>query len=173
MIRLSLIFNYDFTSNIDSCILDASNEIKKLIKLAGISLGRFCWKKEYEQDEILFCKEIITPLLRRIKFLNVHFNHGVKEYGKDYTFSELTPFGDLRHYGLQAKAVSLSGGVNSQIDEIIGQIEDAFNMLYYEIDSKDEIYISTFIIATSGNFTDNAKDKIIHNVKRGLIYIFL
>lgn len=167
--RLSLVIYYDLTNKIDSNIIDASNRIKALIKTAEISLGGVSWKNEYEQDEMLFCKEILTPLLRRMKFLTVHFNHGTKEYGKDYTFSELTPFGDLRHYGLQAKAGNLSGGVNSQIDEIIGQIEDAFNMPYYEIGSKDERYISTFIVAISGHFTDNAKDKIVHKIKKGLV----
>lgn len=167
--RLSLIIYYDLPNNIGSCIADASNKINALIKTAEISLGGFVWKNEYEKDEMLFCKEIITPLLRRMKFLSVHFNHGIREYGKDYTFSELTPFGDLRHYGLQAKAGNLSGGVNSQIDEIIGQIEDAFSMPYYEIGSKDERYISTFIVAISGRFTDNAKDKIVQKLKKGLI----
>ncbi|MCY6958423.1 hypothetical protein [Clostridium brassicae] len=166
---LSLIVYYDLPNRMDSCITDASNKIKALVRTAEISLGRFTWKNEYEQDEILFCKEIITPLLRRMKFLNVRFNHGTKEYGKDYTFSELTPFGDLRHYGLQAKAGNLSGGVNSQIDEIIGQIEDAFNMPYHEIGSKDERFISTFIVTISGRFTENAKEKIVQKIKKGLI----
>lgn len=30
--------------------------------------------------------------------------HSKKEYGKDFTFSEITLFGGYRHYGLQAKA---------------------------------------------------------------------
>ncbi|KDR96793.1 hypothetical protein SAMN02745945_02966 [Peptoclostridium litorale DSM 5388] len=61
--RLSLIVEYDFPNNISSCISDASNQIKTLIKTAEISLGGFVWKNEYEQDEMLFCKEILTPLL--------------------------------------------------------------------------------------------------------------
>jgi hypothetical protein len=43
-------------------------------------------------------------------FLFVRYTHGKKEYGKDFTFSELTPFGDHRHSGLQAKAGDISGG---------------------------------------------------------------
>ncbi len=167
--ELSLIFQYNLPNKIDVCIADASNKINDLIKKSEISLGGFTWKNEYEKDEMLFCKEILTPLLRRMNFLEVRFNHGIKEYGKDYTFSELTTFGDLRHYGLQAKAGNLSGGVNSQVDEIIGQIEDAFSMPYYEIGSKDQRYISTFIVAISGRFTDNAKDKIVNKIKKGLI----
>lgn len=172
---LTLIIHYDLPNKIDCCITDASNKIKALVKTAEISLGGLAWKDEYEQDEMMFCREILTPLLRRMKFLSVRFNHGIKEYGKDYTFSELTSFGDLRHYGLQAKAGNLSGGVNSQVDEIIGQIEDAFSMPYYEIGSKDERFISTFIVAISGRFTDNAKDKIVQKIKKGLmgsVYFF-
>jgi hypothetical protein len=70
-------------------------------------------------------------------FLAVRYTHGVREYGKDFTFSELTPFGVMRHYGLQAKAGDVSGGVNSAIDELIGQANDAFTMSYYEIASTE------------------------------------
>lgn len=51
-----------------------------------------------------------------------------REYGKDFTFSELTTFGHHRHYGLQAKAGDVSGGVNASVDEWLGQIADAFAM---------------------------------------------
>lgn len=166
---LTLNVYYNLPKVINQCIEDAGTRINTLIKNAEVSLGGIVWKEEYNRDEMLFCKEIITPLLRRMKFNSVKFNHGTKEYGKDYTFSELTPFGDLRHYGLQVKAGNISGGVNSQIDEIIGQISDAFNMPYYEIGSKDKRYISVFIVAISGYFTDNAKDKIVHKINKGLI----
>jgi hypothetical protein len=102
-------------------------------------------------------------------FVFVRYAAGRKEYGKDFTFSELTPFGDYRHYGLQAKAGDVSGGVNSAIDELIGQIADAFAMPYYEIGSKDPRFISTFIIAISGKFTENAREKIVEKTPKGLI----
>src|SRR5690242_14945671 len=100
-------------------------------------------------------------------FLSVRYTHGVREYGKDFTFSELTLFGVMRHYGLQAKAGDVSSGVNSAIDELIGQADDAFKMPYYEIASTELRYISTFIVAISGRFTSNAKDKIVQKVPRG------
>jgi len=102
-------------------------------------------------------------------FVFVRYAAGRKEYGKDFTFSELTPFGDYRHYGLQAKAGDVSGSVNSAIDELIGQIADAFAMPYYEIGSKDPRFISTFIIAISGKFTENAREKIVEKTPKGLI----
>jgi hypothetical protein len=52
-----------------------------------------------------------------------------------------------------------SGSVNASIDEILGQIADAFAMPYYELGSKEPRYISTFLIAISGRFRANAKGK--------------
>jgi hypothetical protein len=99
----------------------------------------------------------------------VRYTGGRKEYGKDFTFSEATAFGSHRHYGLQAKAGDVRGGVNADIDELLGQIADAFAMPYYELGSKDPHYISTFIIAISGSFTENAREKIVEKMPKGLI----
>jgi hypothetical protein len=41
-------------------------------------------------------------------------------------------------------------------------------MSYYEIASTEPRYISTFIVAISGRFTSNAKDKIVQKVPRGV-----
>ena len=150
-------------------IFYAIDKIKTLIKQAEISLGGITWTDEYEKKEDKFCKEIIAPLLRRMDFLSVRYNHGKKEYGKDFTFSELTSFGNLRHYGLQAKAGNISGRVNSEVDELIGQINDAFSMPYYEVGSKDPRYISVFIIAISGHFSENAREKIVEKMPKGVI----
>jgi hypothetical protein len=102
-------------------------------------------------------------------FLFVRYTHGKKEYGKDFTFSDVTPFRNLRHYGLQAKAGDISGGVNAAIDELLGQLEDAFSMPYCEIGSKEQRFISTFVIAISGNFTENAREKIVEKMPKGCI----
>ncbi len=83
-----------------------------------------------------------------------------KEYGKDFIFSEIDKFGHNIYYGLQVKAGNISGKANSKVDEIIGQLDDAFSMPFEEIGSGNRYYISNFIIAISGNFTENAKDKI-------------
>jgi len=151
------------------CIEYGSTRIKELIKQAEIMLGGITWIEDYEKNEDKFCRDILAPLLRRMGFLSVRYTHGKKEYGKDFTFSELTSFGDLRHYGLQAKAGNVNGRVNSDIDELIGQINDAFFMPYYELGSKDPRYISNFIIAISGHFTENAREKIVEKIPKGVI----
>ena len=147
----------------------AAESISAIMRHAEIALGGIEWKPEHDTNESRFCREILEPLLRRMNFLFVRYTHGRKEYGKDFTFSENTPFGGQRHYGLQAKAGDVSGGVNAQIEELIGQVNDAFSMPFYELGSTDRRYISTFVIAISGHFTENAREKIVEKVPAPLL----
>jgi hypothetical protein len=154
---------------IPASIQTAAESISLLMRQAEIALGGIEWKPEHANNENLFCREILEPLLRRMNFLFVRYTHGRREYGKDFTFSENTPFGGQRHYGLQAKAGNVSGGVNAQIDELIGQVNDAFSMPFYELGSADKRYISTFVIAISGQFTENAREKIVEKIPAPLL----
>jgi hypothetical protein len=138
--------------------------------------GRFRWKSMYESNEDLFCTEVLFPLLNHMGYKKVKYTHGQKEYGKDFTFSEMTLYGLYRHYGLQAKAGNMSGAVKSSIHEILTQMLMSFGMPYYELDDiASERYISTFIIAISGNYADNAKDlilKMVPNDKKGSVHFW-
>jgi hypothetical protein len=154
---------------IEASIRAAASDLKLMLKSAEVALSGLSWSDEYAEKEDSFCRELLQPLLRRMGFLFVRYTHGKREYGKDFTFSEPTPFGHHRHYGLQAKAGDVSGGVNASIDELLGQIADAFAMPYYELGSKDPRFISTFIIAISGRFIENAREKIVEKMPEGLI----
>ena len=145
-----------------------ANRLKHIIREAEIALGGVVWKSNYSTNERAFCEEVLAPLLRRMQFVSVRYTQGDREYGKDFTFSEVTSFGTMRHYGLQAKAGDITGEVNSVIDKIVGQVDDAFKMPYYDLSSAEPRYISTFIVATSGRFTANAREKIIHKASPGL-----
>jgi hypothetical protein len=151
-----------------AALSERAAELQEIIREAEIALGGFTWRDEYDTDEALFSTEVLTPLLRRMDFENVRCRHGTREYGKDFTFSEPTKFGTYRHYGLQAKAGDIKGSVNAEIDEIIGQLDDAFKMPYHELSSTEARYISTFIVAISGRFTENAQEKIIKKIAHGL-----
>lgn len=150
-------------------IVSYAGRLNRLITNAEIYLGGLSWRKEFETNERLFCDDVIHPLLLRMGFSDVRDRQGKLEFGKDFTFSETTKFGDQRHYGLQAKAGNISGEVNSKIDELLGQIDDAFRMPYYEIGAKTPRYISVFIIAISGRFTENAREKIAHKILPNLL----
>lgn len=158
-----------FGDPIDASVLAAAADLKLVLHSAEVALSGLPWSDKYLTDEGLFCRELLHPLLRRMGFLFVRYTHGTREYGKDFTFSESTLFGHYRHYGLQAKAGDVSGGVNADIDELLGQIGDAFAMPYYELGSKEPRYISTFVIAISGQFTANAREKIAEKVPKGLL----
>lgn len=158
---------------LNDLVKECSKCLNELIKQAERILSGVVWRPEYEINESLFCTEILFPLLRKMDFVDVRYTHGVKEFGKDFTFSEPTKYGSLRHYGLQAKAGDISGKVNAPIDEIIGQLDDAFTMSYIDVGATDKRHISTFIVAISGYFTDNAKDKIIEKIPnhfKGCVY---
>lgn len=127
---------------------------------------------EILNDEAKFTIELLLPLFRNMSFFDVKYNHGKREYGKDITFSEIDKFGTRRNYGIQIKAGNLSGEAGSELDKIIGQIADAFSMPYIDTTSRENRYISFFIIAISGRFTNNAKDKIIEKINQRNIYFF-
>jgi hypothetical protein len=150
-------------------VTTAAADLQGLIHAAEVALSGLAWRDEFFAKEDPFCRQLLYPLLRRMGFVFVRYTHGKREYGKDFTFSEPTPFGHYRHYGLQAKAGDVSGGVNAAIDELLGQIADAFAMPYFEVGSKEPRYISTFIIAISGKFTENAREKMVEKMSKGLI----
>lgn len=127
--------------------------------------GGLTWNKAYEKDEILFCRQVLEPLLRRMGF-DVNYTHGCEEHGRDFVLSEPTKFGTIRYYGLQAKAGNVRGGAKSLINEIFRQIEMGFEVPYFEPGNDSPKYISDFIVAISGHFTEPAKDEIIAKIKR-------
>ena len=124
------------------------------------------------KDEKRFVFEVLMPLFMNMGFLNVQYNHGTREFGKDVTFSEIDKFGLRRNYGVQAKVGDFSGEAGSEIDKIIGQINDAFPISYIDTASREERHISDLIIAISGRFKDNAKDKIIKKINIPNVHFF-
>ena len=151
-----------------SALSGGANTLKRMIREAEITLGGMVWKSDYTTNERAFCEDVLAPLLRRMQFVSVKYTQGDREYGRDFTFSEMTAFGAMRHYGLQAKAGDITGEVNSSIDQIVGQADDAFKTPHYDLSSAEPRYISTFVVAASGRFTANAREKIIQKVPRGL-----
>lgn len=140
------------------------NEI--VIETENRLAGGFHWRQEYETNEDLFCRSVLKPLLKHMGFLHVKYTHGPQEFGKDFTFSEVTPFETYRYYGLQAKAGDLNGSATSKIHEIVNQANLAFSHPYDSLDDlHNKRHISTFIIAISGQFRGNATQIILNTVQ--------
>lgn len=154
--------------SVRACTRHAETRLNHLHRTVQFALGNFEWRKDYEKNEKKFSLEILIPLFRKMGFHNISYDHGRSEFGKDITFSEFDKFQQLKHYGVQVKAGNISGNVNSRVDEIIGQIEDAFSLPTYDVNSNTPKFISTYLIIISGHFTENAKEKIMHKIKKGL-----
>lgn len=120
-------------------------------------------------DEGSYTTKVVMPLLISMGFQDVHYNHGAKEFGKDVTFSRLDEFGVLRHYGAQVKFGDVSGEAGSILDELIGQVDDAFAMPYQSLYGKETRYISGLYLIASGKFTRNAQEKILNKVAQSSI----
>lgn len=163
-------FQLTFNQNADIVIDLAINSIFKLIRNIEnelyLNLEGFHWQKKYLKSEKDFSLEVLLPLLNKIGYSSVSYIHGTDEYGRDFTFQELNKFGEFIYYGLQVKAGDVSGGVNSIIDRLIGQIDDAFKIPHKSIGQSADKYINFYIIAISGKFTKNAKMKILNKLPK-------
>ena len=89
-------------------------------------------------DEVKYTIEVLLPLFRNMDFIDVKYNHGKREFGKDVTFSEMDKFGERRNYGVQVKAGSLSGEAGSEIDKIIEKTKRR-NLHFWNIDKVQEL----------------------------------
>lgn len=162
-------FRFNLSENINEALKSTFNSLPKIEQDLEKFINQSIWNEDFLKDEPKFSKELILPLLRKMKFDNVIYNHGKKEYGRDFFFSEINKFNEPVYYGMQVKAGDVSGRVNSEIDMLIGQLNDAFSMPFYILGNQNPYYISSFVIAISGKFMENAKEKIIHKIPKELL----
>lgn len=156
----------EFSHELEASFVELNHSIIKIEQELYQFIEGFTWKDEYQTDEPKFTKEVVIPLLKRMNYGKVRYTHGVDEYGRDVIFSEINKFQEELFYGVQVKAGDVKGGANSQIDALIGQLEDAFSMPIKILGDADKKYLSMFIIVISGNFKKNAKDKILEKVSK-------
>ena len=80
--------------------------------------------------------------LRKLGFLNVRYHHGKREFGRDVLFARFTEFQELEHWGAQIKFGDVSGGAQSEVDGMLGQIDDAFKMPFHDLYTRQQQRIS-------------------------------
>lgn len=158
---------YDSVMSADS-MEDLLTDIEQLYgEVEGatdIALGSPFKKIDDCEKESEFTIKVLLPLLRKLGFVNVKYNHGNKEFGKDIVFARRTEFDEYEYYGVQVKYGDVSGGVNGDINGLLTQAKDAFSMPFYDVYSRNRVRISKVIIAISGKFTQNAVEKIIEGI---------
>ena len=169
-----IFFRYNIFIKEDMPIEEALKKFTEIVSEVEGHTERILNKEEISpkilDHETKFTLEILLPLLRSMNFIDIKYNHGTREFGKDITFSEINQWGIRRNYGVQVKSGNLSGEADSELDGIIGQIDDAFTMSYIDTSSRERRYISELIIVISGRYTGNSKDKILEKVSNKNIY---
>ncbi len=109
-------------------------------------------------NEEAFRADFVRPLLTRLGFVSVAELHGAQEFGKDFVFSELTPFGFLRHYAAVVKHEKKINQTNTALcGTILGQVGQAFSVTPQLPDSDATQRVSNVIVFNSGVITDNAR----------------
>jgi len=170
---------YSANLNADSCatIVELAEQIIGEIEGATeMRLGAQAWKLDIGTDEKQFTLQVVLPILRKLGFSNVRYNHGKREYGKDIVFARRTEFDELEHWGVQIKYGDISGGAGSEIDKIISQADDAFKMPFYDIYTRQQQRISKLAVVISGKFTENAIEKVCekiesHAMRNNLVFL--
>lgn len=110
-------------------------------------------------NEAQFRSDFVRPLLTRLGFLSVAELHGTQEFGKDFVFSELTPFGFLRHYAAVVKhEKKIRQTSHTLCAEILAQVRQAFSISFRLPDSEAEHRVGSVIVFNSGKMTDGARD---------------
>ncbi|MEN6309300.1 MAG: hypothetical protein ABFD91_16260 [Anaerohalosphaeraceae bacterium] len=110
------------------------------------------------KNENTFRAQFLRPLLTRLGFVAVAELHGAQEFGKDFVFSELAPFGFLRHYAAVVKHEKIINQTSNSIcNNILSQVKQAFSISFRLPDSESVHRVSNVIVFNSGKISDNAR----------------
>jgi hypothetical protein len=174
---ICLIYTAEFeTDSVESAIELGEQLVGEIEGAAELSLGGRLFKTDNTTNETEFTVRVVLPILRKLGFCNIKYNHGKREYGKDVVFARLTEFHELEHWGAQVKFGNVDGGAGSEVDKIISQTDDAFKMPFYDIYTRQQQRISKLAIIISGKFTENAIEKICekiesHALRNNLVFV--
>jgi len=130
-----------------------------------LQFGGEIFAPESVSNEKEFTLHIVLPILRKLGFINVRYNHGKREFGKDILFARHSEFHDLEHWGAQVKFGDISGEAGSELNTLIGQVDDAFKMPFYDLYTRQQQSICKLVIVASGKFTENAIEKVCEKIE--------
>jgi len=109
-------------------------------------------------DEADFRSTFVRPLLTRMGFIAVAEQHGQQEFGKDFVFSELTPFGFVRHYAAVVKHErKINQTATVLCNTLLAQVRQAFSVEFQLPDAEPAHRVSSVVVFNSGSITDNAR----------------
>ena len=163
---ISLQYSCEFECDDCSTAVELAEQLVQQIEgAAELRVGGQLWAPVDADNEKEFTLRTVIPLIRKLGFQNVRYNHGRREFGRDVLFARFSEFGDLEHWGAQVKFGNVSGGAKSDVDVIIGQINDAFTMPFHDIYTRQQQRLAKLAIVISGQFSNNAIEKICEAIE--------
>lgn len=109
-------------------------------------------------NESAFRSDFLRPLLTRMGFLSIAELHGTQEFGKDFVFSELTPFGFVRHHAAVVKhEEAIRQSATSLCSTVLAQVRQAFSVTFRLPDTEAVNRVSSVVVFNSGRITENAR----------------
>jgi hypothetical protein len=133
----------------------------------------FEWENEDDElvlrdfeNEADFTQNFLIPFFKKMWYDDVRYTHWIAEYWKDIVMRQKDLFWNRRYIWVQAKVWKVSWKTAWHIDELVWQANDWFAMPVPDIDSKEKVYISEFIIVTDSSYSWNAKEKILTTIKQ-------
>lgn len=124
-------------------------------------------------DEESFTLHCVIPALTNMNCLNIRYEHGAKEYGKDVIYQFNDNLEMIRYGAAQVKAGNISGKADGQLNTIIEQVKLAFQMPYMDMLSQSEVNIVQVLVICSGAYTNNAKEIIFKRLADFRNVVFL
>ncbi len=147
----------------------AEQIVEEIEGAVEMRLGAELWAPKDADSEKEFTLRTVLPILRKLGFQNVKYNHGKREFGRDVIFARVTEFQDLEFWAAQVKFGDVAGGANAEIDDFLAQIDDAFKMPFYDLYTKQRQRIAKLVIIISGKFTENAIEKISEKIESSAV----
>jgi hypothetical protein len=125
-----------------------------------------------EMNEKQFRQELVVPMLKHLGFIDVIESHGPNEFGIDVRFAEYDRFGTKCWYGAQLKVGDITGSVSGPVNDIVTQVETAFDVPFMDLSTKKDTYIAGMYVIVSGRFKDNAKKILIMRLRERINWVY-
>ena len=152
-------------------ITDIQSEIKTLIlykrdRITSFTEDELKKKLNSIENEQVFRKEILIPILKDLGYENIQDIHGQHEYGIDILFSNQNKFNLMEWNGIIAKIGDINFKIGTKLSQnlkkICDQVYQAKNMKHLEKNYGD-IKITRVFIATNGKINFHAKNLLSQN----------
>lgn len=163
---IDIYFDYEVNEDttFDGLLPQITNKLDDVANYVIKRLENIVWDELYESNEVLFQKEFLLPLFRRMDFYDMYLNHGSGEHGKDFIIVEVDKFQNIIYSSVQVKKGDLRGDSRKEIQDLVDQAISSFKVPYEYPKTDSRVFISKYIVVVSGIITKSAKRELIHRI---------